>query len=1518
MAPHALMHLTRLNNAICCGPWGAVPQRVFCHMPLERPAMSLPSIDFKAVREHDGTHAKGFEELCCQLTALEPRPPDSVHIRKGPGADAGVECFTRFADGRETGWQVKYFWKMDSSLTRELDKSIKTALARHPTLDTYVVCIPFDINDPRTGTKTKTALENWNAWKDKWIAQAAADGRSLDIQLWSAADLGERLTRDDSSYPGRLLYWFDTRHLTADWFRAQFDRTKADLGHRYTAETNVALDIRRAFLGLARDPGLSREVERWRAAITRASRDVLQDVRHFARHAATPAPTGLEPALEGLNAVLSRPNTDLTKPWPLETWNAALDAAIGATHPVSGWCFRVDTDQTKEGKQAHEQLQHTLWNLRNALYDMRTALRGALWSRVNDRAVLVYGDGGIGKSHLLADVTAYQLEKGRPALLLLGQHFTDGDPWPQIIKHLDLPAGTARDAFLGALDAAGQAAGVRALLLIDALNERQGARLWRDRLAGFLHDAARFPHIAVVLSCRTTYLNAVILDDLTEDRLPRLEHQGFGDDDARAYLKARHFVLPGTPFPAPEFGSPLFLKTCCDALEKDGVRAFPRGLRGTTALFGFYTSAVTKQINARLGLSDRRRIVPKAIDALASLMVEAGEERVPVDKVLDRFDKLLDSRGDRDRDLLTQLESEGLLTVEVGTRDDVSGDDAAEVVRFTFQRFSDHALATHLLDTHLDPAAPAQAFADGGSLHHLITNDRAWYLSGVLEAMAVQVPERCGTELPDAVPEGRVWWVREAFRDSLLWRDQTTFTRRTLELVGNLLGDHEVLPTLLRIATEPDNAFNAERLHNRLMPCPMPERDAHWSIEIAQIGEDTDGPVETLIDWAWTSGAEPMEDRRAELAGVTLTWLLTTSHRAVRDRATKALANLLTPRPALARALLDRFWDVDDDYLRERLLAAVYGAQLQGQWITDEIGAVAAHVHGLLFDPGPPPVNALLRDHGRGIIEYAVWRGCLPGGLDPDAARPPYLSPWPLGRVPDEVVDGYRRIGDDGAEFPDSITFSSAKDGDFARYVIDPHVSHWSPAPIGRATLPTDEEVWTEWLEAFERDASPEAQAALDHLLACKEAVARRERIEKVPFSKEDDELRVVIVEAGKISSEKTPEMKAEEQAVEAFRGAVPSDQWEDFRSRSGVWLRTGMFNASFGYGAARFDLSWARRWVCWRAHELGWSADLHQAFDGGPNVSPSRNAHRIERIGKKYQWLALYELGARLADNCAFIGDRYGDRRPGRYNGESFGSLRDLDPSLLLSGTHDDGWTDFEGPCWWAPIHPRLAALSPEDKMYWLHSDADWVDTDRCIDVVDPSGKRWLALKTFVMCRDRSSDSLTADERKTWARLSCFVVEKPAMKSTLEKTRNRVLTDPSAIPGMTVYAGHVYLGEYPWHPAWADLAEDTDFSVQGVSPTARPTIGKYFCEHGTHDASVSKTVNVTLPAPWLIEAIGLHLSDGRRATFDDAAGATRFFDPSLTSAGPQAGLVDREAFLAALDREGLVPVWVIAGEKVV
>lgn len=127
--------------------------------------MPLPDIDFAKIRAYDGSRHTGFEELCSQLASLEDQPAGSVFIRKGRGGDAGVECFLRLSDGNERGWQAKYVPEWTASLSKQLDKSARAALTKHPRLTELIVCLPFDLSDSRPA-RGKSALQKWTGWKE--------------------------------------------------------------------------------------------------------------------------------------------------------------------------------------------------------------------------------------------------------------------------------------------------------------------------------------------------------------------------------------------------------------------------------------------------------------------------------------------------------------------------------------------------------------------------------------------------------------------------------------------------------------------------------------------------------------------------------------------------------------------------------------------------------------------------------------------------------------------------------------------------------------------------------------------------------------------------------------------------------------------------------------------------------------------------------------------------------------------------------------------------------------------------------------------------------------------------------------------------------------------------------------------------------------------------------------------------------------------------------------------------------
>src|SRR4051794_9669901 len=108
----------------------------------------MKAVNFRSIRPIRGSANNGFEELCCQLAQAESSPAGSRFVRNGT-PDGGVEAYRILPDGREQGWQAKYFFELGTSQWQQLDDSVKTALRTHPNLSHYTICLPIDLPDAR-------------------------------------------------------------------------------------------------------------------------------------------------------------------------------------------------------------------------------------------------------------------------------------------------------------------------------------------------------------------------------------------------------------------------------------------------------------------------------------------------------------------------------------------------------------------------------------------------------------------------------------------------------------------------------------------------------------------------------------------------------------------------------------------------------------------------------------------------------------------------------------------------------------------------------------------------------------------------------------------------------------------------------------------------------------------------------------------------------------------------------------------------------------------------------------------------------------------------------------------------------------------------------------------------------------------------------------------------------------------------------------------------------------------------
>lgn len=1424
-----------------------------------------------------GTNQEGaFEELITQL-ARDTAEDGETFNAKGKGADGGIECFLTAAGGEETGWQAKFVftWK---GAAPQLTKSFNRCLDAHPNIRKFVACIPFTLADGRKKNQ-KSAREKYEAWKADRLKDAKKCGRAIEIELWDASVIRERLLRGPHA-AARLTYWFDKTLLTTEHMRRLFNRTSSALGSRYVADDHVSLDIEEFALDLSRR-------ERWRARIAAH----LEAISGQLAELSEPNPSSTD---EPITPILTSPlNVAVTQLDNIQqTWASWCDDPSSSppfaqmTAGLADLLEVVDTaifgkDRDAPIKTAIELSPRTR-QTRIQFFDAVSALIRRLERFVQNGApilgILLDGEGGMGKSHLLARIVERKIDEGGVAILILGGSLAgDGPPWRSVVQAVDDSRLADTDSLLGALNEAAACHGEKALICIDALNEGHGDRLWPEGIGRFLARAAEYPNIALILSCRTPMLDVVLPDGLPSTLLP-VTHRGYagtGGAAAIAYINSRGLTRSRLARPGPELDNPLLLKLVCDALINEGKTHFPDDLDHVTRLFAYTLVAAYRDIDKRLGL-DRRLGLPRRGMREFALAAMQRHGWLRFDEANSLLDQVLPSRGRRADSLLTAFIEAGILTSEA----DGYGSNTEHYVRFTFERFGDFICADAIVDRGL---TPSEVVKKGSMLQSLLSGETT-LSAGVYNAILLILADQKGLEVSDLDADalGNRRW-QSAFRSSLRRRGPDAMSDRTVALAITCLSDQE----LMEIATSRIGLgakwLGVAWLDQHLRDATLVERDLTWSRYLLSDGSSLQVSVLDLVTWIETNDLDGMRAAVLNDLALLLAWCFTTPHREVRDRATKALVKVLSPDLSRGSALLETFSDMSDLYVLERILASLYGAALQND-DPDGVARLAEAVHRHVFSGNAPPNNILLRDHAVSLLEFASETGVYTP--DPSAFRGPYRDGGQL----EYVARDWTPDGATVEDWRDAVLSSVGEMGDFGRYIIQPFVANWSPAHRSVSRLPQSVDVFGAWLTEFE-ESQPDhigAWQALDDFVSDWNAKGR------------PDDLRL------------DDDWKA---ALSTFRSAIGETAYLDFEQRGQGHLRYYRHRTDFTPNSPdSFDLGWAQRWIWKRVHDMGWSVDGFADAERG--LGGYRTDHRRERFGKKYQWLAFYELAARLQDHYAYGVQQWGVAKKFPIPfvmGPNSDRIRNIDPSLLRGETYYEGWVN-DRETWWTPRIPDLALLPPRGQLDWLHGPDDLIAGDDLIAVTDPQdGSEWLVLHSFV--RKTASQDNSTIGLETWCRIDCYVVPKENLDHAKEFLSKHILINPSE-PFQAHIPYWTYLGEVGWTPSLAEEGIYSDpWRYEGLGDIRATTV-EYLRESSGYDYSIRSNIGLQLPLPWLSTFLEARLSDGVSLTHVDKDGQILFLDPSAHADGPSACLVSAKVFLNRLESAGLAPIWIQAGEK--
>ena len=1076
--------------------------------------------------------------------------------------------------------------------------------------------------------------------------------------------------------------------VTEKTIRETLKKTYENLGQRFIPASHVDITVEEKLETVCRTPkfyqSLQETVNKWlneepyihgeKGEAYQALIDLRGDVIKYMRGIKQYDVIDFTPYKERAKAILSQ----------LEAEDAGLMQAI-----------RDD----KISKQTVAQQREELFRLERHCNNWISISSSTNVWLANKNFVIIHGEAGCGKSHLLGhfsqEVSNHKQEKSYiqdcPAILLLGGNISmDKTIEKNILSQLDTECSF--EELLTGLEAIGQCLSCRVPIMIDALNETKGMSDWQDKLPGFVKEIASHKYISLIVTIRDTYIDDV-LTETSKKNWERIlfEHVGFAEEEYKAVQSfCTYYELNSLKMPIlnPEFSNPLYLHIACQIAKDANMVTLPTGWQ-VYDLFDKYASKLDKDFAKKNpDLYKNRQVVTKAIAVIVKKMCEIGKPYM----AFDDYDALLHEAFPSFPALANELIDSSLLSKGLGY---LQGED----VYFTYQRMGDYYIAKSLIES-----CESQEDVKARLAKYAPTLLDKMLFQGVMEQLFVMVPERFNVEIWDVLDVSNETRKTEWLLNSLHWRSADHIHQKAIIdfLIKNHCGAKRWYRTVLYLAPIPNHPFNGDYWHWLWKEHykSMASRDAalqYFILDTTQYISENN--ICRLIDWAWTPGiSREVDEEVARLVGKTLAWFLSSTIHAIRNNTTKALVNLLQHQPRALFSILQDFQGVDDTYIQERLMAVTYGCVLRCEE-KEAVCALADLVYKTIFAGGNPPRHILLRDYACNIVDYA-HRMCGFEDVNMQLVLPPYGAQVPELPEKEDVDKLMIEDNSDKNAWAQNAIIRSLYGGlsDFGDKIVDYSVTHFAP--------------WSFTMEEELKKLLKRSRKGKHQLLK----IFVEASVSKMRFERNN-----------RISEEsKKLYIGMHESIVDIAREGLTSVMQEDELKRlEEVLIPNRMLVGASLYRNGRNPMPY-RYWIVQRVFELGYDRNKHGAYDSvvqrweTPSYHQDYLEGRKERIGKKYQWIAYYELLGCMADNY-YIANPWNTSQYMPYDGAWEELLRDIDPVCITKRDEDvtvDTWIEYE------------------KREEWNDSSKKWMTDAWTIDDVrkvlmrkDDTGKEWFTI---------------------------------------------------------------------------------------------------------------------------------------------------------------------------------------------
>jgi hypothetical protein len=192
------------------------------------------------------------------------------------------------------------------------------------------------------------------------------------------------------------------------------------------------------------------------------------------------------------------------------------------------------------------------------------------------------------------------------------------------------------------------------------------------------------------------------------------------------------------------------------------------------------------------------------------------------------------------------------------------------------------------------------------------------------------------------------------------------------------------------------------------------------------------------------------------------------------------------------------------------------------------------------------------------------------------------------------------------------------------------------------------------------------------------------------------------------------------------------------------------------------------------------------------------------ERIGKKYQWLGMYQLASRLHDQI--------ERKGYRWEPEPLRTPlilleeRKLDPTLPSKITGGERNAD----AWWIKANVDLRSTEALSDQEWVSQRGDIPPLDGLLSVVEYGGQNWRLLVSYPTWGQGAEDAgFFEPYRQVWMHIESYLVRRQEFTGAYKSLLRRNFFGQWMPQGNSWLYG--FAGEYPWATPFNTDPEERD-----------------------------------------------------------------------------------------------------------